>query len=108
LAEGVSKPAEEDPGVEVDIVKANLVKQRSIEEDLLVFLPIENSKPDNRQEGEHNVEHVVAVKVIDSLGTEVILKPIDPHRPHKENVLIEHVRDEVSVPAVCFTTVSEK
>jgi hypothetical protein len=44
LAEGISKPAEEDPGVEVNIVEANLVKQRSIEENLLVFLPIENSK----------------------------------------------------------------
>lgn len=72
------------------------------------MLPVKYSEPNNWKTCEDDIVELVHQDVVDGGSREVGVESEEPNRPHIQNILIEHVGDEVSVAAICFAPVSKK
>lgn len=108
MPNGIEKPPPKHPLVEKDILKSNLVKVRIFKESLLVMLPIEDGKPNNRNACENNIVKLIEYVVVNSSTAKKTDPTKHPDRDHIEDVFVKHVRDEVSVSSVSFTTVTKQ
>ncbi len=71
------------------------------------MFPIKDGEPNNRNTCENNVVKLIEYIVVNSSAAKKADPAEHPDRDHIEHVFVKHVRNEVSVSSVGFTTVAE-
>ena len=108
MPNSIEKPPPKHPLVEKDIFKSNLVKVRIFKEGLLVMFPVEDGKPNNRDACENNIVKLIEYIVVNSSTAKKTDPAEHPDRDNIQHVFVKHVRDEVGVSSISFTTVTKQ
>ena len=72
------------------------------------MFPVKYREPDDRRTCEENVVALVQNIVINCSSAEFAVKTEHPDRDHIEYIFVEHVRNQVSVAAISFSTVTKE
>ena len=71
-------------------------------------LPIEDSKPANRQSSHYDVESLIHPWIIEVGSCEAREEAEVVEWQHENDVFVEHIENEVAVSAVGFSTMAEQ
>ena len=108
MPDSVAEPAPKSKFIEENVLQPNPIVIRAIQESLFIVLPVENSEPHNWKGCKNQVVTTVQKVVVDKLSWEFWNDTEAENRNYVQYILVEHVRDQVSVAAVSFSTVDEK
>lgn len=108
MPDSVTKPAPEGSLVKEDILQANSIEVRVVQEGRLVVLPVKNSKPHDWECRENQVVATVQQIVVDKLSGEFRHNTKAENWNHIEHILVEHVADQVRVAAIGLATVDKQ
>lgn len=108
LPSSVDEPAPEDPEIEVDVLETDAVEPGSLHQYLTSVLFVPSSEPDDRDRREEHIVGWVELEVVDLLAWKQWEPSIEPDRDNKEHILVDHVRDCVSVSPVILSAVVEQ
>lgn len=79
-----------------------------VQECLFVVFPVKNGEPNNWQGCEDDIVELVEPHIIDRGGAKGGYKAKHPNWYNVNHILVEHVRDQVRVATVSFTTMHKK
>lgn len=79
-----------------------------LEELFFGVFKVKDTVPHNRSPSEENIEALIKKIIIDSCSREDAVKAKEKHREHKEDILVEHVTDQVAIPSVSFSSVKKQ
>jgi hypothetical protein len=72
------------------------------------MFPVEHSVPNNRDCCQGQIIEVQEDNIVNLSACKVTEPPIDKHWDHQNDILVEHVHDEVTVAAISFSSVAEE
>lgn len=72
------------------------------------MLPVKYGEPNDWETREDDIVEIVHQDVVDGGSREVGVESKEPNRPYIQDILVEHVGDEVRVAAIGFAPVTQE
>jgi len=79
-----------------------------LEELFFWVFKVKDTVPHYWSPGEEHIEALIEKIIIDSCSREDTVKAKEKHRKHKEDILVEHVADQVAIPSVSFSSMKKQ
>jgi hypothetical protein len=104
----VEEPTPESRLVKENIFQANSVELRIVEESTFVMFPVKDGIPHNRQGRKTNIVEGVEHIGVDNHAREETHPPVHPDGNDVKHILVEHIRNQVSVTSVGLAAMAEQ